>query len=104
MKALAVRVVALAALNALVAPPAPAADILRGQTLYQAHCTSCHGRGGLPPMPGAPSLARPEVMMRADAVLLAVLRNGRGTMPGFRGQLQDRDLLDVIAYARTLQR
>lgn len=89
---------------AAVALPAHAADIVRGQSLYQAHCAMCHGRGGMPAMPGAPSLSRPEVMMRSDAALLTVLRNGRGAMPGFRGMLQDRDLLDVIAYARTLLR
>jgi len=37
-------------------------------------------------------------------VLLNSVRMGRGAMPGFMGVIRDRDILDVIAYIRTLQR
>ncbi|MCC7114025.1 MAG: cytochrome c [Burkholderiales bacterium] len=62
----------------------------------------CHGATGAPAIGGVPDLRRGLAMMRPDRQLLATLRNGRTTMPGYLGRLSDRDLLDVIAYMRTL--
>jgi cytochrome c6 len=33
---------------------------------------------------------------------MSAIRNGKGTMPGYFGVLRDREILDVIAYLRTL--
>jgi cytochrome c6 len=59
--------------------------------------------GGVAVLPTAPSFARGERLMQPDALLLASVRTGRGPMPGFFGILSDRDVLDVIAYLRTLR-
>jgi len=81
-----------------------AADVIKGGEAYARLCASCHGQGGRPVMPGAPDLSRVDTLMRPDAVLLQSIRAGRNGMPGFQGMLRDTEILDVIAYLRTLQR
>ncbi|NIQ31538.1 MAG: c-type cytochrome, partial [Acidobacteria bacterium] len=79
-----------------------AADLERGQFLFQAHCARCHGydgRGG-----EGPSLARPSLRNAADSVaLFGVIQNGipeRG-MPG-AWQISDREIWQVAGYVRSL--
>lgn len=86
-----------------LALPAHAADIIRGGELYRVNCAQCHGTRGKPQMPTAPDFTRQERLLQPDLVLLQSVRNGRGPMPAFQGLLRDRDILDVIAYLRTLQ-
>jgi cytochrome c6 len=81
-----------------------AADTNRGAQLYDKHCASCHGSNGVPVVPGLPNLTRPQAMMRSDAAIATVIRNGRMTMPGYRGLLKDTEIYDLIAYMRTLLR
>jgi cytochrome c6 len=95
---------ALVVLLALAASAlAQAADVIRGSQLYRAHCAACHGANGIAVLPNAPSFARGERLVQPDPALLASVRAGRGPMPGFFGILSDRDILDVIAYLRTLR-
>jgi cytochrome c6 len=89
-------------LAALAGAPAHGADIARGASLYATHCASCHGAGGTPIMPGAPDFKRLENLMRPDMQLVAAIRNGKAAMPAYFGILRDREILDVIAYLRTL--
>lgn len=89
---------------ALLASPCAAADVAKGGQLYSRHCAGCHGASGVPVMPGAPNLTRPEAMMRSDGSVAAVIRTGRMSMPGFRGILRDSEVYDVIAFMRTLIR
>ena len=84
------------------AGPAAAADIQRGASLYSTHCAACHGSNGTPVMPGAPNFRRIESLLRPDTQLLASVRAGKGAMPAYFGILRDREILDVIAYLRTL--
>lgn len=83
--------------------PAGAADISKGGQVYAMHCVSCHGRSGVNVMPGAPNLARGDGMMQPDMGLLALIRTGKNAMPGYAGILKDAEILDVIAYLRTLR-
>lgn len=80
-----------------------AADINSGSQIYQMHCAGCHGPTGISIVPGTPNLARGEGMMKPDPVLLAVMRSGKNAMPGYLGILTDRQILDVVAYSRTLR-
>jgi cytochrome c6 len=80
-----------------------AGDPLRGATLYQQHCTACHGATGRPVLPTAPDFTRPGPLLKPDLTLLAAVRSGRGAMPAYQGQLRDRDILDIVAHLRTLQ-
>jgi len=83
--------------------PVGAADVIKGAQIYAKHCASCHGPGGISVMPGAPHLARGERMMQPDLALLSSLKTGKNAMPAYIGILADRDILDVIAYSRTLR-
>lgn len=98
-------IAALAAAWALAfVPEAGAADLARGGQIYALHCATCHGPAGQGGIPGAPKFNRGERLMQSDFTLLATVRRGRNVMPAFGGVLRDREILDVIAYVRTLQR
>lgn len=90
-------------LTAMAAMPAQAADPQRGADLYRTHCAGCHGNGGKPVLPGAPDFSRPLALLKPDPVLLASIRQGRGAMPGYEGQLRDRDILDLVSHLRTFR-
>ena len=93
------------ALVLLAAPPAAgAADVNKGGQLYERHCAGCHGAAGVPVMPNLPNFTQPQVMVRPDASLASVIRNGKMSMPGYRGVLKDSEVYDVIAFLRTLVR
>ena len=81
---------------------ANAADIAKGGQAYTTHCAICHGANGTPAMPGTPNFRRLESLMRPDMQLLTAIRNGKGAMPAYFGVLRDREILDVIAFLRTL--
>jgi len=85
-------------------PPASAADIVRGAELYQRYCAGCHGQNGISTWPGAPNIARREGMLQPDQALLKKLRAGQGAKPAFQGLMTDAEILNVIAYSRTLMR
>lgn len=93
---------ALAAALALAAGGAAGADVQRGGSIYSSHCAICHGSNGSPVIPGAPDFRRMERLMQPDFQLVTAIRNGKGTMPGYFGVLRERELLDVVAYLRTL--
>lgn len=95
------RAVAMAIAGA--AATAVAADVQRGRTLYEQHCTSCHGRDGRPQLPGAPDLSQPMSLLRPDTSLLASIRGGRGPMPAYAGLLRDREILDIVSHLRRLR-
>ena len=82
--------------------PNSRADLLRGEKLFQVHCSLCHGPKG--------EGARGPVLTRAklsrapdDGALLKILEDGiRGTeMPGSPA-LSDRELRQTAAYVRSL--
>ena len=89
---------------AVASGPTHAADIGKGQRIYSMHCAACHGPTGLAVMPGAPNFARNERLLQPDMSLLMSVRTGKNAMPAFMGILNDREILDVIAYLRTLFR
>ena len=91
-------------LVALLAGPAMAADLAKGGQTYALHCAVCHGPAGQGVYPGAPKFNRGERLLQSDLQLLATVRAGKNVMPPFNGVLKDREILDVIAYLRTLQR
>ncbi|MDO8413591.1 MAG: c-type cytochrome [Gallionellaceae bacterium] len=86
----------------LLTPAAFAADLDKGKTLYLAHCSGCHGEKGFSIMPQAPNFARGESLAQPDPVLMDAIRSGSDTRPPFLGILNDREILDVISYVRTL--
>jgi len=87
----------------LLAPSARAGDPARGRALYSTHCASCHGPRGVPTMPGAPDFTRADALLKPDSVLMLGIKVGRNAMPAYNAVLKDRDILDVIAFMRTLK-
>ena len=79
-----------------------AADTNKGAELYATHCASCHGVSGISLMLGAPNFAKNEGLMNPDKALLDSIRSGKAAMPAYRGVLSDQDILNVIAYLRTM--
>lgn len=84
------------------AAPARAGDTVRGAEIYRNQCAICHGSNGRPVMPAAPDFSRRTTLLKPDPVLLQSIRAGKGAMPAYEGILRDLQILDVIAYLRTL--
>jgi len=82
---------------------AQAADPLKGAKLYNERCSDCHGPRGVPTMPGVPNFSRNQALMQTDLALIKTISVGKGMMPAFQGVLSEREILNVIAYIRTLQ-
>lgn len=80
-----------------------AADIAKGGKLYARYCATCHGVDGISIMPDAPNFIRSERLLRPDVFILAAIKEGKNAMPAYQGILKDPDIMDVIAYLRTLE-
>ena len=76
---------------------APTDDGAGGRDVYQERCAACHGGSG----EGAsgPSLAGVADRLSVDDHI-AVVRDGRGQMPGWDGTLSDEEIEAVVAYER----
>ncbi len=94
----------------------PKGDPARGKELYVQSCSACHG----PDAKGIPGLGKDLTtsqftMNLSDAELLDYIKKGRSTddplnttgvaMPpkGGNPSLTDKDIMDIIAYIRTLE-
>lgn len=75
-----------------------------GGALYDRYCANCHGLDGVPNLPGTPDFTRSESLLKTDPELMAAIRFGMRSMPGFDQTINREGLLDVIFYIRTLQR
>lgn len=84
-------------------PLASAMNLVRGQQLYNLHCAACHGSRGEGVMPDAPKFSLGERLEQPDMSLLQSVKTGKKSMPPFFGILQDAQILDVLAYVRTLR-
>jgi polyvinyl alcohol dehydrogenase (cytochrome) len=70
-----------------------------GEDVYRQRCASCHGGSG----EGAsgPSLVGVDERLTRDEQL-AVVRDGRGAMPGWEGTLSDEQIEAVVDHQRTV--
>jgi cytochrome c6 len=80
-----------------------AANLANGNRVYQQHCSNCHGPRGLSINSGVPNFARNEGLQKPDMMLLQVVKTGRKGQPPFFGILADQDILDALAFSRTLR-
>ncbi len=89
----------------------PEATLARAAAaLYAASCAGCHGEGGrgdgmaAPPGTRVPDLTAASFQGdRTDAQIAEVIREGRGLMPGFGGQINERGIAALVAHVRTLR-
>jgi mono/diheme cytochrome c family protein len=82
------------------AAPVPSDPVLAsGQQVYEAHCQSCHGskgQGGTGmKLAGKVSTDFPDI---ADQI--AVIENGRGSMPAWKNKLSAEEIAAVARYTR----
>jgi cytochrome c6 len=94
---------ALGLAAACIPQTALALDLLRGQRVYNTHCSVCHGLNGVPVIQQAPSFATKERLAQPDMVLLQSVKMGKTICPPRIGTLKDAEILDSIYYARTLR-
>lgn len=99
------RFMALASCLALLCwgSAAIAADPTKGRQIYMSHCQNCHGMNGVAQMPGVPDFTRGEALFKPDLELVRRIRAGQGMMPAYEGMFTEEELLDVVAFLRTLR-
>jgi mono/diheme cytochrome c family protein len=98
---------------ALGAEEAVKGDAERGGKLYSRYCRGCHGEegkgDGLVFMPHVNNLTRKGYIenLPDEYLLLAITKGGPGIgksnyMPAWEGTLKHEEMLDIIAYIRSL--
>ncbi|MFQ5849583.1 MAG: c-type cytochrome [Candidatus Binatia bacterium] len=101
-----------------MAPAEPGGNAAKGKEIYLERCVLCHGPKGhgwdwdkkvaRPPVP-VPNLVE-VVPKRSDVYLMTAIRDGGEAvgltrfMPAFGFNMNERELKDVVAYLRSLQR
>lgn len=83
--------------------PATGADLRQGEQHYLTFCSGCHGVNGIAVYENSPSFAFGERLEKGDAQLMRSLSEGSQEMPGWDGKLTRRELLEVLAFVRTLR-
>lgn len=92
----------LAVASSTLASLALAGDPGKGGALYAVHCAACHGTRGEPVWPGAPDFRRPGALLKTDTQFLTLFKQGRGLMPSYLAVMKEREMLDLMAFLRTL--
>lgn len=80
---------------------ATAEEIQAGKAVFEAGCTQCHGADGSG-SPQANFSSPAQMANRSLNDLMGVVAAGRGTMPAFKGQLSEAELLSASVYVRSL--
>ena len=94
----------LALLAAFVAAGADARESADGRSLYDMHCSMCHGAGGEGAMAGTPDFRRGDALLRSDQSLLKRIQEGKNVCPSYWGVLSEQEILAVIVQLRRLKR
>jgi mono/diheme cytochrome c family protein len=95
--------------------PAHAAggDLPKGKALYVKNCALCHGvegkgdgQFGQTVNPPAADFTSRRSKAKTESELLATIEQGRPptAMEGWKGQLSDAEIQDVLAYVLTLRK
>jgi cytochrome c6 len=100
--------IAFVSLALALAVPTIAAAQTSGADTFKAKCAMCHGADGsastgMGKSMGLKPLSSPEVQSMSDADMAALITNGKGKMPAFKGKLTDAQVSDVVKYVHTLK-
>ena len=91
---------------------AAAGDSRKGKAIYEKSCVLCHGPQGRGDGPVGKTINPPAAdftsaasKKKTDAELLATIENGRPptAMVGWKGQLSEAEIQDVLAYVKSLR-
>jgi len=96
---------ALAASLLLAALPASAQG--DGASLFKSKCAACHSADGSASGPAGKAmhirdLGSADVQKQTDAELTAIIVNGKGSMPSYKGKLTDDQTKQVVSFIRGL--
>ena len=99
---------ALVGLSLLLAIPTIAFAQGSGADIFKAKCAMCHGADGsgsttIGKNMGLKPLGSPDVQKMSDDDLTALISNGKGKMPAYKGKLSDADISAIVKYIRTLK-
>ena len=73
-----------------------------GEATYKAKCAMCHGATGAGDTATGKSLKMTPFLKMSEADMAAIITNGKGKMPAYKGKLTDAQINEVAAYAHTL--
>ncbi len=100
----------LPAIDRLTNPTQRTAESLEtGKKYYDIFCLPCHGVGGAgdgkvnEKLLVTPSILTPRARGFTDGYLYAIIRHGRGIMPGYGEGIRGEDRWHVVNYVRQLQ-
>jgi cytochrome c6 len=101
-----VPVAMLAIAMTLAAGPAAGQGNAAGGDVYKAKCATCHGQDGSGNTPVGKSLQVADlrsdaVQSKSDAELIQSVTEGKGNMPGFKGNITDDEIHAVVKFVRT---
>ncbi|AFV75189.1 cytochrome c, mono- and diheme variants family [Thermus oshimai JL-2] len=71
----------------------------KGKAIYEAHCAACHQATGQGMPPAFPALAG-NANLQDAAMVLNVIKNGRGAMPAVGAAFSEEELKAVATYIR----
>ncbi|PWV56806.1 cytochrome c [Chitinophaga sp. S165] len=71
-----------------------------GKTLYEHHCSRCHGTDGARGLFGAKNLQK---SLLPDTAIALQIRNGKRIMPSFKKKFTPDQINEVSAYIKTLR-
>jgi mono/diheme cytochrome c family protein len=80
-----------------------------GGAVFKAKCAPCHGPDGkgdnsMGKMLKVRDLSSPDVQKQTNAELTAIIEDGKGKMPGYKGKLSDSDIRDLVSFIRSLKK
>lgn len=80
-----------------------------GATVFNTNCAMCHGPDGkatttTAKVLHAPSFDAPWIRKQTDAALISDITNGKGQMPSFKDHLSSRQIDEVVAYIRSIEK
>ena len=82
--------------------PQVSAKEYEGWRQYSVHCARCHGQDvlGNPVAPDLRKSAAPGGPVEDEPAFAAIVMEGRGGMPGFKGQVSPEQVSAIHAYAQ----
>ncbi|KAA9324987.1 SirB2 family protein [Adhaeribacter soli] len=74
--------------------------LTNAKEIYNRQCASCHGDNGKKGLGKATDLSVSRLSAEAKKTIIL---NGKGLMPGFRGQISEQEAEELAAYLETLR-